>query len=117
MNITKVYITLQEKGKQLAFASITLDNEFVIGNIKVMDSNNGLWVAFPSYKKPDGTYQDICYPVTKEARQTIIDTVLAKFHEAQAKPTQPQVNHDIDYPEQTQYQKDYDPNNSDGLPF
>lgn len=102
MNITKVYITLQEKGKQLAYASITLDNEFVVSGLKVLDGKNGLWVSMPNYKKANGEYQDIAYPVTKEAREQIQQAVLSKFHEAQGKeeykPTQ----------EQKEYQQTYD---------
>jgi stage V sporulation protein G len=78
MNITKVTVT-KLNGKIKAIASITLENEFVVSGIKVLESTKGLFVSMPSYKDKDGKYCDICFPVTKEFRQELIDAVLAKY--------------------------------------
>jgi stage V sporulation protein G len=81
MNITNVKIHKLENSKTLALANITIDNDFVVSGLKVLNGQNGYWVAMPNRKKQDGEYQDIAFPVTKEARQAIQDKVLAKFHE------------------------------------
>jgi stage V sporulation protein G len=81
MNITKVSIYKLDSGNTLALASITLDNEFVVSGLKVLNGKNGLWVAFPNRKDSKGEYHDIAFPITKEARQGIITTVLDKYNE------------------------------------
>lgn len=80
MNITEVKIYKLTDSKTLALASITLDNEFVVSGLKVLNGKNGLWVAFPNRKNKDGEYKDICFPITAEARQGIITTVLDKYN-------------------------------------
>ena len=81
MNITNTKIIKLENSNTLALANITLDNEFVVGGLKVLNGKNGLWVAFPNRKDSKGEYHDICFPITKEARQGIITTVLDKYNE------------------------------------
>ena len=49
-----------------AIASITLDNEFVVHDIRVIDGNNGLFVAMPSKRTPDGEFRDIAHPINSE---------------------------------------------------
>ena len=80
MNITNTKIYKLTDSKTLALASITLDNEFVVSGLKVLNGKNGLWVAFPNRKDNKGEYHDICFPITKEARQGIITTVLDKYN-------------------------------------
>jgi stage V sporulation protein G len=81
MNITEVKIRkVESEGKIKAMASITIDGCFVVGNMKIIQGDNGLFIAMPSRKTPDGEYKDICFPVTKEARQYINNMVLAKYN-------------------------------------
>jgi len=88
MNITEVKIYKLQDSKTLALASITIDNEFVVTGLRVLNGQNGLWVSMPSRKNKEGTvnkdgspklYSDVCFPITREARQNIIDLVLAKY--------------------------------------
>ncbi len=51
-----------------AIASITLDNEFVVHDIRVIDGNNGLFVAMPSKRTPDGEFRDIAHPINSDTR-------------------------------------------------
>ena len=89
MKITQVKFYEMNKDKLLSFANITIDNELVISGLKVMDSVNGYFVAMPSRKNSkdnDGSqdykaYIDTVYPITKEARTYIQDTVLKAYHE------------------------------------
>ena len=80
MKITEVRITrLESDGKIRAMASVTFDECFVVTGLKVLEGSNGLFVSMPSRKLPDGTYKDICFPVTKDTREAIQEAVLAKY--------------------------------------
>jgi len=81
MNITEVKIYKLQDSKTLALASITINNEFVVSGMKVLNGKNGLWVAMPNRKNAQDEYKDICFPITKGARQNIIDLVLGKYNE------------------------------------
>ena len=79
MNITEVRITPLENSKTLAMASITIDNDFVVTGLRILNGQNGLWVAMPSRKGNNDEYHDIVFPVTREARQTIQEKVLSVY--------------------------------------
>ncbi len=81
MHVTEVRVTLRDDGKLRAFASITLDNAFVIRGLKVIEGNSGLFVAMPSRRREDGTYQDIAHPITNAARDKVEAAVLAMYQE------------------------------------
>ncbi|MCX8129750.1 MAG: SpoVG family protein [Clostridia bacterium] len=79
MKITEVKIhPVNTEGNLKAFVSITLDKQFVVGGLAVMNGTKGLFVKMPSRKVGD-EYKDTCYPVTKEFRQELVDTVLAEY--------------------------------------
>ncbi|MGL4521748.1 MAG: septation regulator SpoVG [Bacilli bacterium] len=83
MIITDVRLRrVNTEGRMRAIASITLDNEFVIHDIRVIDGNNGLFVAMPSKRTPDGEFRDIAHPINASTRAKIQDAVLAEFHVA-----------------------------------
>lgn len=63
----------------LAFASITLNDIFVITGIKVMTGKKGTFISFPASEGSDGDYYDICYPLSAEARQDITDAVIEVY--------------------------------------
>jgi stage V sporulation protein G len=65
--------------KVCAIASIVLDDQFVIHDLRVVNGDKGLFVAMPSRKLPSGEFRDICHPISSEARNTIQDAVLAQF--------------------------------------
>ncbi len=71
--------TLEDPEKMKAFAAITLDGEFVIHGIKVMENENGPWISFPAKKDGSGEFRDIFHPVTKEARERVISAVLGAY--------------------------------------
>ncbi|MFQ6137385.1 MAG: SpoVG family protein [Candidatus Hydrothermarchaeales archaeon] len=66
-------------GKQKAFAAVTLDNEFAVHGIKVMENENGLWVSMPARRDATGEFRDIFHPITREAREKIINAVLEAY--------------------------------------
>lgn len=79
MNITEVRVSLREDAKLKAFASITLDNCFVIRGLKIIEGKTGTFVAMPSRKRKDGEYQDIAHPINNEARDEMERIVLAEY--------------------------------------
>jgi stage V sporulation protein G len=66
-------------GRMKAIASITIDNEFVVHDIRVIDGNNGMFVAMPSKRTPDGEFRDIAHPISSSTRQKIQDAVLEEY--------------------------------------
>jgi stage V sporulation protein G len=80
MEITEIRISLRTDNKLKAFASITLDNRFVIRGLKIIEGAKGVFVAMPSRKRPDGTFQDIAHPINNETRSWMEQKVIAAYH-------------------------------------
>lgn len=82
MQITDVRIRKMEKeGKMKAVVSITLDDEFVVHDIKIIEGDRGPFIAMPSRKASDGEYRDIAHPINAETRDRIQKIILAKYEE------------------------------------
>jgi stage V sporulation protein G len=85
MDITDVRVRrVAKEGKMKAVVSITIDNEFVIHDIKVIEGEKGLFIAMPSRKSSDGEYRDIAHPINSDTRKKIQDLILAKYEESEA---------------------------------
>lgn len=83
MEITDVRLRrMTTDGKMKAVASVTLDGEFVVHDVKVVEGLKGLFVAMPSRKTPDGEFRDVAHPITQEARERIQKAVLEVFQNA-----------------------------------
>ena len=81
MQITDVRLRrVNSEGRMKAIASITIDSEFVVHDIRVIDGNNGMFVAMPSKKTPDGEFRDIAHPISSVTRQKIQDAVLEVYY-------------------------------------
>lgn len=76
----RIYKT-KGNGAVKAYASVSLDNEFVVKGLKVVEGEKGVRVLMPSRKSKDGSYQDIFHPMSKEAREKIVDAVLRAYKE------------------------------------
>lgn len=82
MQITDVRVRKVAKdGKMRAVVSITIDNEFVVHDIKVIEGDKGLFIAMPSRKSTDGEYRDIAHPINSETRERIQSLILEKYME------------------------------------
>ena len=80
MNITDVRVRrVAKEGKMKAVVSITIDEEFVVHDIKVIEGEKGLFIAMPSRKATDGEYRDIAHPINSETRDKIQGIILAKY--------------------------------------
>lgn len=83
MNITDVRIRkLREEGKMKAVVSLTFDDAFVVHDIKVIEGQNGLFVAMPSRKVGESDYRDIAHPINQETRSMIQDIIFAEYEKA-----------------------------------
>lgn len=81
MNITDVRIRkLSEEGKMRAVVSVTFDNEFVVHDIKIIDGQNGLFIAMPSRKVDDGEFRDIAHPILSDTRNKIKEAIFAEYN-------------------------------------
>jgi stage V sporulation protein G len=79
MDITDVKIFPVEEDKLRAYVTITLDNCFVVRDLKVISGAAGLFVAMPAKKRKDGTYKDIAHPLNAETRERFEKIVLAEY--------------------------------------
>ena len=85
MNITDVRVRKGAKeGKMKAVVSITIDEEFVVHDIKVIEGEKGLFIAMPSRKATDGEYRDIAHPINSSTRDKMQTSILEKYQEAAA---------------------------------
>ena len=82
MTITDVRVRkVAKEGKMKAIVSITIDDEFVVHDIKVIEGEKGLFIAMPSRKAADGEYRDIAHPINSETRDIIQNMTLQKYEE------------------------------------
>ena len=83
MNITDVRVRKVEKeGKMKAVVSITIDHEFVIRDIKVIEGDRGLFIAMPSKRTADGEFRDIAHPINSETRESIQKIILDSYEKS-----------------------------------
>jgi stage V sporulation protein G len=83
MEITDVRVKKVTKdGKMKAIVSITFDNEFVVHDIKVIEGDNGLFIAMPSKKSLDGEYRDIAHPINSNTRDNIQKVILENYEKS-----------------------------------
>ena len=75
----RAYPIAEPKSNVVGFASVTIEDMFAVNNIRVVNSEKGLFVAMPQVKDNEGKYRDICFPVTAELRKQLNDAVLGAY--------------------------------------
>ena len=87
--VNKVQVTdirirsVEKEGKMKAVVSITIDDEFVVHDIKIIEGEKGMFIAMPSRKASDGEYRDIAHPINTATRERLQKMILAKYRETQ----------------------------------
>ena len=87
--VNKVQVTdirirsVEKEGKMKAVVSITIDDEFVVHDIKIIEGEKGMFIAMPSRKASDGEYSDIAHPINTATRERLQNMILAKYRETQ----------------------------------
>jgi stage V sporulation protein G len=85
MQITDVRVRkVNSEGKMKAVVSVTFDNQFVVHDIKVIDGQNGTFIAMPSRRTPDGEFKDIAHPINSETREMIQKAILDEYEKVVA---------------------------------
>lgn len=83
MHVTDVRVRrISREGKMRAVVSITIDNVFVVHDIKVIEGEKGLFIAMPSKKSADGEYRDIAHPINSETRSMLEEIILKRYEES-----------------------------------
>jgi len=83
MNITNVHVRLiQKEGRVKAIAAVTIDDCFVVHDIRVIEGNDGLFVAMPSRRLQNGEFRDIAHPINVETRKLFEDAILKQYEVA-----------------------------------
>ncbi len=94
MEVTDVRVRkVDHDNRTKAYVTITLDDCFVVRDIRVVEGQNGLFVAMPSRKRPDGQFKDIAHPINTETRKMIEEAIFAEYNldeEEKEKPKKPE---------------------------
>lgn len=89
MKITDVRVRkVSKEGKMKAIVSITIDNEFVVHDIKVIEGEKGIFIAMPSKKSTDGEYRDIAHPISSQVREKIQTEIMRRYEEVLLEPVE-----------------------------
>lgn len=87
MQVTDVRVRkISKEGRMKAVVSITLDGEFVVHDIKIIEGDKGLFIAMPSKRTVDGEYKDIAHPINSSAREAIQEIILESYRKALLEP-------------------------------
>ena len=83
MQITDIRIrSVEKEGKMKAVVSITIDDEFVVHDIKIIEGEKGMFIAMPSRQAADGEYRDIAHPINTATRERLQSMILSKYQES-----------------------------------
>jgi stage V sporulation protein G len=86
LDISDIKVRLCDEDKLKGFVSVTFDECFVIRGMKIIEGASGLFVAMPSRKRQDGTFQDVAHPINSETREWLEERVLAAFKREKRQP-------------------------------
>lgn len=86
MNLTEVRVFPVNEEKLKAYVTITIDDCFVVRDLKVIQGTNGLFVAMPSKKRKDGSFKDTAHPLNNETREMIEKMVLSAYEKELKEP-------------------------------
>ncbi len=74
----KIY-AMEGTGNLRAYATVTLDDQYVVHGVRVLEGDTGLWVSMPASKNKKGEYKDVFHPITKEAREALVNAVIEAY--------------------------------------
>ena len=84
MNITDVRVRkISKEGKMKAVVSVTIDDEFVVHDIKVIEGDKGLFIAMPSRRSSDGEYRELAHPINTSTRERLQAVILEAYEKAE----------------------------------
>lgn len=81
MQVTELRIRkVEDEGKLKAYVTVTFDNSFVVHNVKIIEGQNGLFIAMPSRKTANGEYKDVAHPISPEFRNELQDKIIGEYN-------------------------------------
>lgn len=81
MQVTELRIRkVEDEGKLKAYVTVTFDNSFVVHNVKIIEGQNGLFIAMPSRKTANGEYKDVAHPISPEFRNELQDRIIGEYN-------------------------------------
>ena len=81
MQITELRIRkVENEGKLRAYVTVTFDNCFVVHNVKIIEGQNGLFIAMPSRKTANGEYKDVAHPISLEFRTDLQNKIISEYN-------------------------------------
>lgn len=89
MEITEVRVYPVNEDKLKAYVTITLDNCFVVRDLKVIHGNSGLFIAMPAKRRKDGSFKDIAHPLNSETRERMEQLILDEYEKELAREAPP----------------------------
>ncbi len=96
MEITDVRVRkLRDDGKMKAVVSVTFDDAFVVHDIKIIEGQNGLFVAMPSRKVGESDYRDIAHPIHQQMRNTLAEVVFAEYEKEKSSVDSKRINENV----------------------
>lgn len=81
MNITEVKIYLAQEDKLKAYVTITIDNAFIVRDLKIIQGNTGLFIAMPAKRRKDGSFQDVAHPLNQEVRAKLEEQIFRAYED------------------------------------
>lgn len=96
MEITDVKVFPVDEDKLKAYVTITLDNCFVVRDLKVINGSNGLFIAMPAKRRKDGTYKDIAHPLNADTRERMEQVILSEYDKAMKRGHFPVASYEAD---------------------
>ncbi|MFA6527447.1 MAG: septation regulator SpoVG [Candidatus Babeliales bacterium] len=88
MEITEVKVFPANEGKLKAYATMVFDNCFIVRDMKIIQSDKGLFVSMPSRRKKDGSFKDIVHPLNADTRKMIEDRVIEEYNKSAGAPVE-----------------------------
>lgn len=86
MDLTDIHVSIRAEEKLKAFVTITFDDCFVVRGVKIIQGHQGLFIAMPSRRKKDGTFQDIAHPIHSSMRERLEESILGAYEDALENP-------------------------------
>lgn len=81
MQITELRIRkVENEGKLRAYVTVTFDNCFVVHNVKIIEGQNGLFIAMPSRKTANGEYKDVAHPISPDFRTDLQNKIISEYN-------------------------------------
>ncbi len=96
MELTDVRVSPVNEEKLKAFVNITIDDCFIVRDLKIINGKNGLFVSMPSRRRKDGTFRDIAHPLNNETREMVEQRILSEYERILSEVVETTVSEEVE---------------------